>query len=633
MATCGKSSSCFCTEGLIQGGIEMTFSYQSRQETIKNLQKEELDLLIIGGGITGAGVALQATASGIKTGLIEMQDFAEGTSSRSTKLVHGGIRYLKTFDVGVVADTVQERAVVQKIAPHIPRPFPMLLPIYDDPSSTFDMFSVKIAMDLYDHLAGVEGTQYANYTINREEVLQREPGLKADGLLGAGVYLDFVNNDARLVIENIKEAAELGGLMANHVKAVDVSHNEAGKINGIVARDELTGDEFTIKAKLVINTTGPWVSRFLELDPKNGQGQVMRPTKGVHLVVDSSRLSVPQPTYFDSGAGDGRMIFVVPREGKTYFGTTDTDFTGDYKHPRVEQADVDYLLAAINNRYPDVELTIDDIEASWAGIRPLIEANGSSDYNGGGANTGKVSEESFEKLVTVVTDYTKKTASRLDVERAISDLKTARSEHTLNPSQVSRGSSLDVGDDGLITLSGGKITDYRKMAAGALDLIRKLLKDQFGIVAKEVDSKSLQVSGGHFDPTNIDATMKFYQKIAMDKGIPAADAAYLANLYGSNTGRVISYASSVEAAPGLSLADTLSLHYAINEEMVLSPVDYLLRRTNNILFHADKLSLKQDAFVDEMAKVMGWSEAEKADKKAELEATIAEAQLADLKAK
>ena len=615
------------------GGMSMTFSYQSRKETLARLKNEELDLLIVGGGITGAGVALQAVASGIKTGLVEMQDFAEGTSSRSTKLVHGGIRYLKTFDVGVVADTVQERAVIQRIAPHIPRPFPMLLPIYDDPNSTFDMFSIKIAMDLYDKLAGIKGTQYANYTIDREEVLQREPGLKADGLLGAGVYLDYVNNDARLVIENIKEAAELGGLLVNRVKAVDVSHNEKQRISGIIARDELTGEEFPIKAKLVINTTGPWVSRFLELDPKNGQGQVMRPTKGVHLVVDQSRLSVPQPTYFDSGASDGRMIFVIPREGKTYFGTTDTDFNGDYSRPQVEQADVDYLLAAVNNRYPQAELTLNDIESSWAGIRPLIEANGSSDYNGGSANRGKVSEESFEKLVTTVTDYTKKAASRLEVEQAISNLKTARSERVLSPTQVSRGSSLDLGDDGLITLSGGKITDYRKMAAGALALIRKLLRTQFKIVAKEIDSKSLQVSGGHFDPTNIEATMKFYQKIAMDKGIPAADAAYLANLYGSNIGRVISYANFVKAAPGLSLADTLSLHYAIDEEMVLSPVDYLLRRTNNIFFHADELSFKQEAFVDEMARALGWSKEETAAKQAELKQTLEQAQLTYLKQK
>lgn len=316
----------------------MAFSSETRKQTIEQLKQNELDLLVVGGGITGAGVAIQAAASGIKTGLIEMQDFAEGTSSRSTKLVHGGIRYLKTFDVGVVADTVKERAVVQGIAPHIPRPFPMLLPIFQEPGSTFDMFSIKIAMDLYDRLANVEGSQYANYTVTKDEILQREPQLEKDGLQGGGVYLDFVNNDARLVIENIKEAAELGGLMASRVKAIGVLHNDAGQVIGLRVKDLLDDSEFDIHAKLVINTTGPWSDKFKALDKNENQAPTLRPTKGVHLVVDGSRLPVPQPTYMDTGLNDGRMFFVVPREGKTYFGTTDTDYTGDFKHPRVEQA-------------------------------------------------------------------------------------------------------------------------------------------------------------------------------------------------------------------------------------------------------------------------------------------------------
>ncbi len=370
----------------------MTFSQATRQASLTKLANTTQDLLIIGGGITGAGVAIQAAASGITTALIEMQDFAEGTSSRSTKLVHGGIRYLKTFDVGVVSDTVKERAVVQGIAPHIPRPFPMLMPIYAEPQATFDLFSVKIAMNLYDQLAGVEATQYANYTINAKEVLQREPGLRADNLQGGGVYLDYVNNDARLVIENIKEAAELGATIASHVKALSILHDDRGQAIGVHAKDELTETEFDIHAKLVINTTGPWVDQLRASDDRLKATPLLRPTKGVHLVIDASKLSVPQPTYFDSGLHDGRMIFVVPREGKTYFGTTDTDYTGDYAHPTVTQADVDYLLKVLNYRYPTADVTLADIEASWVGLRPLIASNGSSDYNGGGANTGKVSE-------------------------------------------------------------------------------------------------------------------------------------------------------------------------------------------------------------------------------------------------
>ncbi len=608
----------------------MTFSLEGRQQVINNLKNEQLDLLVIGGGITGAGVAIQAAASGIKTGLIEMQDFAEGTSSRSTKLVHGGIRYLKTFDVGVVADTVSERAVVQGIAPHIPRPTPMLLPIYDEPEATYDMFSVKIAMDLYDKLAGVTGTQYANYTIDRKEVLQREPGLKTDRLMGAGVYLDFVNNDARLVIENIKEADELGASIASHVKAVGMTYDANGRVNGLKAHDELTDETFDIHAKLVINTAGPWVDKVNALNTEVKAQETLRPTKGIHLVVDSSRLSVPQPTYFDSGLHDGRMIFVVPREGKTYFGTTDTDYTGDFKHPRVEQADVDYLLKAINNRYPSVNIALNDIEASWAGLRPLISNNGSSDYNGGGANSGKVSEESFNNLIKTVDDYENKTAARADVEKAISQLRTAHAEESVNPSQVSRGSDLKVAENGLITLSGGKITDYRKMAAGALELIRDILKKDFNETVREIDSKKLQVSGGHFDPNNVDDTLKFYAKVAMNKGIDEEDAIDLANRFGSNVSRVVSYADQ-GAAEGLNLKETISLRYSVNEEMTLTPVDYLLRRTNFILFHNDQLAAIKQPVVDEMARLLNWDDAEKARQTELLDSAIAEAQLDYLK--
>ncbi|AWV73243.1 type 1 glycerol-3-phosphate oxidase [Latilactobacillus curvatus] len=608
----------------------MTFSLEGRQQVINNLKNEQLDLLVIGGGITGAGVAIQAAASGIKTGLIEMQDFAEGTSSRSTKLVHGGIRYLKTFDVGVVADTVSERAVVQGIAPHIPRPTPMLLPIYDEPEATYDMFSVKIAMDLYDKLAGVTGTQYANYTIDRKEVLQREPGLKSDRLMGAGVYLDFVNNDARLVIENIKEADELGASIASHVKAVGMTYDANGRVNGLKAHDELTDETFDIHAKLVINTAGPWVDKVNALNTEVKAQETLRPTKGIHLVVDSSRLSVPQPTYFDSGLHDGRMIFVVPREGKTYFGTTDTDYTGDFKHPRVEQADVDYLLKAINNRYPSVNIALNDIEASWAGLRPLISNNGSSDYNGGGANSGKVSEESFNNLIKTVDDYENKTAARADVEKAISQLRTAHAEESVNPSQVSRGSDLKVAENGLITLSGGKITDYRKMAAGALELIRDILKKDFNETVREIDSKKLQVSGGHFDPNNVDDTLKFYAKVAMNKGIDEEDAIDLANRFGSNVSRVVSYADQ-GAAEGLNLKETISLRYSVNEEMTLTPVDYLLRRTNFILFRNDQLAAIKQPVVDEMARLLNWDDAEKARQTELLDSAIAEAQLDYLK--
>lgn len=603
------------------------FSRGTRQESIEKMQHEKLDLLIIGGGITGAGVALQAAASGIKTGLIEMQDFAEGTSSRSTKLVHGGIRYLKTFDVEVVADTVGERAVVQGIAPHIPKPDPMLLPIYEDEgATTFNMFSVKVAMDLYDKLANVTGTKYENYTLTPEEVLEREPFLKKEGLKGAGVYLDFRNNDSRLVIDNIKKAAEDGAYLVSKMKAIGFLY-EGDQIVGVKARDLLTDQVVEIHAKIVINTSGPWVDKIRNLNFKRAVSPKMRPTKGVHLVVDAKKLPVPQPTYFDTGKQDGRMVFAIPRENKTYFGTTDTDYQGDYTDLKVTQEDVDYLLDVINHRYPDANITLADIESSWAGLRPLLIGNSGSDYNGG--DNGSISDKSFSKVVDTVTEYKENKASRLEVEDVLNHLENSRDEKA--PSSISRGSSLERESDGLVTLSGGKITDYRKMAEGALKLIRQLLKDDYRMSVKEIDSKHYPVSGGDFDPTKLEETVEELTKIGVESGLAEADAKYIADFYGTNAKKIFALAKEMTPYEGLSLAESARLCYGLEEEMVLAPGDYLIRRTNHLLFERDQLDAIKQPIIDAIASYFAWSAEEKKRQEAHLEELIAESDLRELK--
>jgi len=607
----------------------MSFSKATRKESIQVLKKEEMDLLIIGGGITGAGVAIQAAAAGMKTGLIEMQDFSEGTSSRSTKLVHGGIRYLKNFDVEVVADTVTERAIVQGIAPHIPKPDPMLLPIYNDEGpTTFSMFSVKVAMDIYDQLANVKGTNFENYTLTPEEVLEREPFIKKEGLQGAGVYLDFRNNDARLVIENIKQAASDGGHMVSKMKAVGFLY-QGDKIIGVKARDLLTGETIELHAKLVINTSGPWVDKVRNMNFTQPILPKMRPTKGVHLVVDAKRLPVPQPTYFDTAQNDGRMVFAIPRENKTYFGTTDTDYQGDYVDPKVTQEDVDYLLTVINHRYPEAKLTLQDIESSWAGLRPLLIGNAGSDYNGG--DNGNISTQSFQQAVDVVTDYKDGKATRDEVEDVLNNLESSRAEKRLAPSSVSRGSSLEQAPDGMITLSGGKITDYRKMAAGAIELIRKLLQEDYDLTFKEVDSKTYAVSGGDFDPTKVAEMVVEQAKIGVAAGLSEEEAAYIADFYGTNASKIFQLAKEMDAYPGMTLAESARLRYGMEEEMVLTPVDYLLRRTNHLLFERDTVDALRQPVLDAMAAYFEWEEAEKAEVAAQLAAAIDESDLTQLK--
>ena len=598
------------------------FSFRERSKMIQKLSDQTFDLVIIGGGITGAGVALQAAASGLSVALLEMQDFAEGTSSRSTKLVHGGLRYLKTFDVEVVADTVSERAIIQGVAPHIPKADPMILPIYDEPGSTFNLFSVKVAMDLYDHLAGITGGKYANYMLSKEEILEREPQLASDGLLGGGVYLDYRNNDARLVIENIKRAVADGAIAVSRMKVEEIVHDDQGKVSGVKAKDVLNDQIVTINSKLVINTTGPWSDIVNKLDKKIDHKPHMRPTKGVHLVVDGEKLKVPQPTYFDTGENDGRMIFVIPRESKTYFGTTDTDYQGDFNHPTVEQEDVDYLLKIVNRRYPKVNLTVEDIEAAWAGLRPLISEAG-GDYNG--TKKKKISDENFEKIIHAAEDYANGKQSRSAVEKTITD--AAKEEPKDNPSAVSRGSDLTIADDGLLILSGGKLTDYRLMATGAMKKIISLLSDsKFELV----DSEKYPVSGGEIDAQNVDEELEKIAKKGEAQGLNAEDAKYIAELYGSNAEKVFALKEQGSFA-GLSLAESMCLRYSMEAEMTLTPVDYLLRRTNYMLFISHRLMEIKDAVVDAMADNFEWDSATKEAYQSELEQQIKETQLTDLK--
>ena len=579
----------------------MAFSIETRKEEIERLKNEKLDLLVIGGGITGAGVALQASAAKMKTGLIDMQDFGGGTSSRSTRLVHGGIRYLKTFDVQVVSDTVKERAVIQHIAPHMTQPDPMILPIYDEPGTTFTMFSVKVAMDLYDHLAGIEGDspliKYANYMMDKEETLKREPQLNSENLQGAGVYLDYQNNDSRLVVENVKKAHELGCLAVSRLKSIEILHNDQKQVNGVRVHDNLTGEEFDIHADVVINTSGPWSDLVRQEDKEVYKKPRLRPTKGVHLVVDQSRLTVPQPTYFGSGTADGRMIFTIPREGKTYFGTTDTDFTGDYAHPTVEQSDVDYLLNIINKKYPAAHLTINDIEASWAGVRPLIEVEVEGNEAADAATGASVSDS------------------------------------TSAPSAVSRGSSLTEAEDGLITLAGGKLTDYRIMANGAMKKIQQKFHDEFSKNFTLQDSAEINVAGGDFDSDNAEAELARIAKDGVAAGLAADDAKEIANLFGSQAEQIYDYAQTIKPEKGLSIGETAALDYSLAEEMTLTPVDYLLRRTYHILFKSDTLDQVKNGVIKHMSDYYGWDKAQREQYENELKHEIAESRLEGLKSK
>ncbi|MER2089045.1 MAG: glycerol-3-phosphate dehydrogenase/oxidase, partial [Sporosarcina sp.] len=304
----------------------------------------QFDVLVIGGGITGAGIALDAVTRGLSVALVEMQDFAAGTSSRSTKLVHGGLRYLKQLDVKIVAETGWERDIVYQNALHVTKPERMLLPFHK--GGTFGKYTTSAGLFAYDLLAGVKKEERRKM-LTAEETLKMEPLLKREGLLGGGHYVEYRTDDARLTIETMKKAVEKGALCLNYVKAVDFIY-EKEKVIGVIAQDTHDGEFFQIHAAIIVNATGPWVDEVREKDELSNSKR-LRLTKGVHIVIDRSVFPLRQAVYFD--AADERMIFAIPRGDKAYIGTTDTFFEGDLSSPHATEEDINYLLDTIRDKF------------------------------------------------------------------------------------------------------------------------------------------------------------------------------------------------------------------------------------------------------------------------------------------
>jgi glycerol-3-phosphate dehydrogenase len=284
----------------------MEFSQKNRNHMKQNLKNNQFEVLIIGGGITGAGIALDAVTRGMKTALVEMQDFGAGTSSRSTKLVHGGLRYLKQFEVKVVAEVGREREIVYENGPHVTTPEWMLLPLHT--GGNFGKFSTSIGLRVYDFLAGVKKTERRKM-LNIDDTLKKEPLIKRAGLKGSGYYVEYRTDDARLTIEVVKAAFEKDAILMNYTKVEKLLYKD-GKIIGATVHDQLSGETYDIFAEKIINATGPWVDEIREKD-RSRKGKTLQLTKGVHLVIDQKRFPLKQAIYFDTP--DGRMIFAIPR--------------------------------------------------------------------------------------------------------------------------------------------------------------------------------------------------------------------------------------------------------------------------------------------------------------------------------
>ena len=394
------------------------FSAQTRTANLARMAEDRFDVLVIGGGITGTGIALDAAARGLSVALVEKDDFAAGTSGRSSRLVHGGLRYLEQREIGLVRESLRERWILHRLAPHLVRPVPVYMLAADPP----DRARYRLGLLAYELLAAGRNIGF-HQSVSAGQVRKAIPGL---GRPSRGFqYFECQVDDARLTIEVARTAQAFGAVLANHARAEKLLGG--ARVTGAVVADEMTGQRFEVRAGAVVNAAGVWAGRVTRLADRSGRSDGLRllPSKGVHLVFAPGSVRARAALVAPSAAGDGRYIFIVPWEDRVYAGTTDTPYAGDLDHPAPDDADRDYLLAAVAGLFPGV--TGRDVVASWAGLRPLLG-------DPGDARTGDLSRR-----------------------------------HAIAP-----------GPFGLYTITGGKLTTYRAMAQDLVDRVAAFLGGGFG---------------------------------------------------------------------------------------------------------------------------------------------------------
>jgi glycerol-3-phosphate dehydrogenase len=510
------------------------------------LAGQTFDLVVIGGGITGAGIARDAALRGLQVALIDKGDFASGTSSKSTKLVHGGLRYLEQGQVRLVFESVHERATLLRLAPHIVRPQEFLTPSYrgDRPG----LFVMDCGLWLYDALSGFTSPKL-HHTYRRKHVEGLEPGLRKQGLRGGIVYYDCATDDARLTIENIVDARALGAVALNHVRATRLLR-EGDRFVGVEVEDLRTGQgPIAVRGRVVINATGPWCDEIRQM---YGAERILGPTKGVHIVVDAARFPIRRALLVREKK---RVVFLLPWGHRSVIGTTDTFYDGAPDDVFADRADVEYLLDVGNYYYPDSKLALEDVLATWSGLRPLL-----------------------------------------------------RPPAAAAASAVSREHHLESAP-GLVTIAGGKLTTYRRMAAEVVDVATRQLERT--VPASSTGERALPGGVGVDGSAGIDAIA-----VRLAGTLPEDIAAHLAQTYGA---RCPSIEARIAREPALAERLDPELPFiaaeideAVEVEQAVELGDLLQRRVPLSLYGRDQGLALAERAARRMASRLGWSDAESA---------------------
>lgn len=515
--------------------IPLELSARTRDSNLQRMSRESFDVAVIGGGITGAGVALDAVTRGLTVALIEKNDFASGTSSRSSKLIHGGLRYLEHLEFGLVYESLNERAVLSRIAPHLSKPLTFLIPVYSSAArSPLGNNRLKLAAGLwiYDLLAGRSNVGRHRW-LSCNAALDLAPALESRGLRGAFCYYDCLTDDSRLVIEVIKSAAAYGAVVANYASAIALGESDDG-LSRIKVKNLLDGDEFEFRARVIINATGVWSDEISKLSDSRAMPR-LRPSKGIHVVVSSQKLRNNTAVLIPS-VGEDRFLFVIPWHGFIVIGTTDSDYSGDLDNPRAQSSEVDRVIKSAAEAFPSAQLSVDDVVSTFAGLRPLISGN----------------EKSTNEL--------------------------------------SRREEIYEDDAGVITITGGKLTTWRRMAEKMVDIaVRRL--NTGGTRRPRNDhsvTETIQLAGG--------AMTGDWQKeacsAAAEFDLNISTVKHLIDTYAGNYRVILEMTQEspelkrelVEGLPHIQA----QVVYAARHEMALTVADVLSRRTRIELLSRDQ---------------------------------------------
>ena len=521
-------------------------SRSSVRSTLEQLTAEPADLLVIGGGITGAGVARDAAMRGWRTVLVEQQDFGAGTSSRSSRLVHGGLRYLETGDLRLVLEANRERRILLRIAPHLVWPQPFIFPLHR--GDRIALWRLAAGMWLYDALALFRNVK-THRMLGKRALLEAEPMLRERGLLGGARFYDAQCDDARLTLATIRSAVHSGAQVANYM-AVRALERTAGRVVGAQLEDRLTGARGTVRASVVVNATGPWADRVRVLED-SGATPLLQPTKGVHIVVDRHRLDHRDAIVFTSPI-DGRVLFILPWGKLSYIGTTDTDTSEPPDRLTVSADDIVYLLRSANARFPNARLGVEDVRASWAGLRPLL------------------------------ADRDHKTASSRTREHAIV-----------------------YGSGGMITVVGGKLTTYRAMAGEVVDRAARELRERRPRAdAPGTDEDPL--------PGGETADLSQFRERGLELGVTPESVEHLLRHYGTETAGIYNLGAGERRllrrlAPPHPAVEAEVVH-AVRREMAQTVEDVMVRRMHLYYETEDRGVSAARRVAELMARERGWDE-------------------------